>query len=147
MSVFLSFVPVFCFLFSIFSKQVRAVLSGHRSTLIAYGVAESGKSYTLWGTEQDKGLVPRALEFLFAHAPAGSRVTLSLLGLDDSTVVDYLGEQTPVANPQFRDLLDGSKVRLETFRIAFLTCKRAWRAARLRWRRARRRRGTRCWRG
>ncbi len=98
--------------FGLVRGDVAAVLSGERASVLCYGVAESGKSYTLWGTEADRGLAPRALEYLFAHAPAGSRVTLSLVGLDDTSVVDYLApseQQQPQQNPVFRDMLDGSK--------------------------------------
>lgn len=74
--------------------------------MLCYGVAESGKSFSLWGTESDRGLVPRALELMFATAPPGSRVTLSLAGLDDTSAADYLSpsEEAPIQSPQFKVL-------------------------------------------
>ena len=70
--------------------DVQAVTEGFNASVLTYGVAQSGKSYTLWGTEEDKGLAYRAVQYLFVHAPEGSKFGVSFVGLDDNTFLNYL---------------------------------------------------------
>jgi len=45
----------------------QATLQGYHGTVIAYGQTGSGKTHTIFGTETDKGIVPRALDYIFAY--------------------------------------------------------------------------------
>lgn len=40
-------------------------MDGYSFTLLTYGASGSGKTYTVMGTVNSPGLVPRALEYLF----------------------------------------------------------------------------------
>ncbi|EGI66801.1 Kinesin-like protein KIF13B [Acromyrmex echinatior] len=42
------------------------MFSGYNSCLIAYGQSASGKTYTMMGTKEDPGLIPRLCEGIFS---------------------------------------------------------------------------------
>ena len=44
-----------------------AALNGYHGTILAYSQTGSGKTHTIFGTEADRGLVPRALDYIFAY--------------------------------------------------------------------------------
>lgn len=49
--------------------MVDAILNGYNGTILAYGQTAAGKSYTMEGSdlydEVSKGVIPRAIEYLF----------------------------------------------------------------------------------
>lgn len=57
----------------IFSELVKPKLlkfiNGQNSTLLTYGVSSSGKTYTIVGTAEMPGLLPRSLEYIFSSLP------------------------------------------------------------------------------
>ena len=44
---------------------MQSALDGYNVCLFAYGQTGSGKTYTIQGTPENPGIVPRALEELF----------------------------------------------------------------------------------
>ncbi|OAD52451.1 Kinesin-like protein KIF20B [Eufriesea mexicana] len=46
--------------------QVIHFLLGKDSTILTYGVSNSGKTYTLYGTPESPGVIPRTIELLFS---------------------------------------------------------------------------------
>lgn len=46
--------------------QVIYFLLGESSTILTYGASNSGKTYTLYGSTDSPGVIPRAIEFLFS---------------------------------------------------------------------------------
>ena len=50
---------------------IRSCIEGYNVTVIAYGQTASGKSYTMIGTPEAPGFIPRFVEALFAAAGAG----------------------------------------------------------------------------
>jgi kinesin family protein 11 len=46
---------------------VLATVKGYNSTIFAYGVTGSGKSYTMTGNKQAPGIIPRAIADIFKH--------------------------------------------------------------------------------
>ena len=42
-------------------------MEGFNGALLAYGQAGSGKTYTLQGEYEEEGLIPRIIDFMFAH--------------------------------------------------------------------------------
>lgn len=46
--------------------QVICFLLGESSTILTYGASNSGKTYTLYGSTDSPGVIPRAIEFLFS---------------------------------------------------------------------------------
>lgn len=48
------------------SAQCESVLDGRSCCILAYGQTSSGKTHTVFGSPQDPGIVPRALELVFA---------------------------------------------------------------------------------
>ncbi|KAI8086374.1 kinesin motor domain-containing protein, partial [Halteromyces radiatus] len=44
---------------------IKDVLKGENALIFAYGVTNSGKTYSIMGTRQDTGLLPRTLDVLF----------------------------------------------------------------------------------
>lgn len=47
--------------------------NGQSYTLMTYGASGSGKTYTLMGTEDAPGLVPRSLEYIFKVVDAAQQ--------------------------------------------------------------------------
>nr|CAI5853528.1 unnamed protein product [Callosobruchus analis] len=45
--------------------KVLRFINGHNCTLFTYGVSASGKTFTIVGTPDEPGIVPRALEYIF----------------------------------------------------------------------------------
>jgi len=70
----------------------ESVLQGYNGAIIAYGQTGSGKTHTIIGTQEHKGVIPRAVEAIFA-ALRGKR--------DWSVVVSVL----EIYNERTRDLL------------------------------------------
>jgi hypothetical protein len=49
------------------AQQVQATVRGYNTTIFAYGVTGSGKSYTMTGNKQNPGIIPRAIGDIFRH--------------------------------------------------------------------------------
>ena len=65
---------------------------GHNASVFAYGQTGSGKTYTMLGTDEAPGLVPRLCESLFDASQFGAAwgVTLSFFEVYNEQVVDLL---------------------------------------------------------
>ena len=48
-------------------SAVESVCSGYNSTIFAYGCSGTGKTYTMFGEENDLGIIPRACESIFRN--------------------------------------------------------------------------------
>eukprot|EP00906_Rhabdomonas_costata_P032546 RCo045845 len=55
--------------------MLQSVLQGVSATLVAYGAPQSGKSFTLLGTPDDLGLLPRTAMVLFSHIRRQEKAT------------------------------------------------------------------------
>lgn len=53
---------------------VESVNNGYNGTIFAYGASGSGKTYTMFGTDEDMGIIPRVCEGIFKCE--GTNVTL-----------------------------------------------------------------------
>lgn len=74
-------------------------MSGYNACVFAYGQTGSGKSYTMMGTDDNKGLIPRLCEAIF------NRINLNTSELLTFKVeVSYM----EIYNEKVRDLLDPS---------------------------------------
>ncbi|RUP47030.1 hypothetical protein BC936DRAFT_146210 [Jimgerdemannia flammicorona] len=76
---------------------VRDVLNGRNSLLFAYGVTNSGKTYTIQGTRADGGLLPRALNVIF-NSVKGFQSGLKLRPVGYNDVERYETDDTMPAN-------------------------------------------------
>ncbi|KAJ7212101.1 kinesin-domain-containing protein [Mycena pura] len=74
--------------------HVHAFMSGYNAVVFAYGQTASGKTYTLSGTPEEPGIIPRALRDIFAFIRATpSREYLlrcSYLEIYNETIYDLL---------------------------------------------------------
>ncbi len=52
------------------SQLVQSALDGYRVCIFAYGQTGSGKTHTMLGSPADQGMIPRAMQQLFASATA-----------------------------------------------------------------------------
>nr|XP_023022053.1 kinesin-like protein subito [Leptinotarsa decemlineata] len=50
---------------SIVKPRILGFINGRNSTLFTYGASGSGKTFTIVGTPNEPGLIPRALEYIF----------------------------------------------------------------------------------
>jgi centromeric protein E len=74
---------------------VSQVVEGFNSTVLAYGQTSSGKTHTMQGTEEDPGIIPRAVSDLFDLLREMPFITAK---------VSYM----EIYNEEIRDLLDAS---------------------------------------
>ena len=74
-------------------EPTEQFLRGSNVAVVTYGVTCSGKTYTLHGTEENPGLVKRALELVFEKANTEKVYFLSMLEIYNETVVDLLVEK------------------------------------------------------
>lgn len=70
---------------------------GYNACIFAYGQTGSGKSYTMMGTQDNKGIIPRLCDELFASIAAKQSEDLSY-----KVEVSYM----EIYNEKVRDLLD-----------------------------------------
>ena len=74
------------------SEPMEALFEGYNSTILAYGQTGSGKTYSMVGTEDEPGLIPRFARELFERATMheGARVSVSYLQLYNEAFLDLL---------------------------------------------------------
>lgn len=48
-------------------SHVTAAMEGYNAVVFAYGQTASGKTFTLTGTDDEPGIIPRAMKDVFAH--------------------------------------------------------------------------------
>ncbi|RZC40898.1 kinesin-like protein subito [Asbolus verrucosus] len=58
---------------SIVKQKILDFINGENSTLLTYGASGSGKTFTVIGTDEEPGVVPRSLEYLFRTLPQLSK--------------------------------------------------------------------------
>ncbi|XP_034940847.1 kinesin-related protein 4-like isoform X2 [Chelonus insularis] len=83
--------------------------SGYNASIVAYGQSASGKSYTMMGTENDPGIIPRICSDLFARASdeekSGKvlRFFVSYLEIYNERVKDLLNTSMDAGNLRIRE--------------------------------------------
>ena len=89
---------------SVGQPLVRDFIEKEQNVLLfAYGITNSGKTYTMLGKENAQGILPRALTDIFGALEAkkasggadGISLRLSYLEIYNETVIDLLGEGAP----------------------------------------------------
>lgn len=80
---------------------VRSCLTGINGTIFAYGQTASGKTWTMMGSPESPGLIPRAIQQIFAHIAATTdRIFLlrvSYMEIYNEAVNDLLAAEGSVA--------------------------------------------------
>ncbi|KAJ2018975.1 hypothetical protein GGI14_001918 [Coemansia sp. S680] len=84
---------------------LKHALSGYHCCVFAYGQTGSGKSYTMMGTSEDAGLIPRICEQLFASmsSSADYHVEVSYLEIYNERVRDLLNPGSSGKNLRVRE--------------------------------------------
>ncbi|XP_010546628.1 PREDICTED: kinesin-like protein KIFC3 isoform X2 [Tarenaya hassleriana] len=79
---------------------VRSALDGHNVCVLAYGQTGTGKTFTMDGTIEQPGVVPRALKELFNQASMGHThsmtFTMSMLEIYMGNLKDLLSSRQPL---------------------------------------------------
>lgn len=83
---------------------VRLAMEGKSACVFAYGQTASGKTFTMLGTEQALGVIPRAIDLAFAHAERSSA--------RGGTVYDFRVAYCELYCDQVFDLLSASRTPL-----------------------------------
>lgn len=91
---------------SVVRPAVIDFLNNHSSTIISYGTVDSGKTYTLFGTYAEPGLVPRCVEFLYSSLNCAS---VPLFKPKQFGSVHRLNEMEKIREIEAKDKLLGSK--------------------------------------
>lgn len=74
------------------------VCDGFNATVFAYGMTGSGKTFSMQGTQNDPGIIPRSAQLLFKKLeakPHASTVRISYLEIYNERVADLLHPDTP----------------------------------------------------
>ena len=103
------------------SEPMEALFEGYNSTILAYGQTGSGKTYSMVGTEDEPGLIPRFARELFERRelhptaehvgdePGGGPLVLVGPGDQHGPVLDVLGLHVRPRRPRptvsFRNFL------------------------------------------
>lgn len=74
------------------SPLVRHVMDGYDSLFFTMGSSGSGKSYTVFGDAQEKGMIQMALETIFSEF---KEVKIAMTEIYNDKVLDLLGSETP----------------------------------------------------
>ncbi|KAG2226143.1 hypothetical protein INT45_011760 [Circinella minor] len=73
---------------------IERVFEGYDATIFAYGVTGSGKTYTMEGTENQPGIIPRVAEYLFETKEASHisdvQISMSYMEIFKESVFDLL---------------------------------------------------------
>ncbi|KAK9832155.1 hypothetical protein WJX74_000861 [Apatococcus lobatus] len=83
------------------SQLVQSALDGYRVCIFAYGQTGSGKTHTMLGSPADRGMIPRAMDQLFASAAAMKEqgwtfeMQASMLEIYNEEYKDLLGKGPP----------------------------------------------------
>lgn len=80
-------------IFAVQEASVLSVLKGFDATVMAYGSTGAGKTHTMIGSDAEPGILPLALDALFAHISSGDAsysLQLSALELLEERCVDLL---------------------------------------------------------
>lgn len=89
---------------------ISACLNGHTATVLAYGQTGSGKTHTILGDTSgdgsEAGIIPRALDAVFARLPPNSDVKVQFLELYGEEVRDLL---SPTPSQTSLTIRDGNK--------------------------------------
>jgi centromeric protein E len=76
---------------------VASALDGFHATVFAYGITSSGKTYTMLGTPDNWGVIPRAVHDVLAHVAAHPerdwQLAVSYLELYNEKINDLLGDR------------------------------------------------------
>lgn len=90
-------------IYDLSKNAVDWVCQGYNATIFVYGATSSGKSYTMFGTDQEQGITPRACRDMFDMIEKKDNVKEANLKI--SFVEIYL--------ENFRDLLNNSKKEIK----------------------------------
>lgn len=70
-------------------RKVLNFINGRNSTIFTYGATGSGKTYTILGTPEEPGVIPRSLEYVFRTIPpVNERPTVKPTQYGDITVLN-----------------------------------------------------------
>ncbi|KAF7314318.1 Kinesin-like protein [Mycena kentingensis (nom. inval.)] len=92
--------------------QVHAFMQGFNAVCFAYGQTASGKTYTLSGTPEEPGIIPRALRDIFAFIRATPEreylLRCSYLEIYNETIYDLLAPAAGVGQVKGVEIQGGS---------------------------------------
>uniref|UniRef100_A0A915Q7B7 Kinesin motor domain-containing protein n=1 Tax=Setaria digitata TaxID=48799 RepID=A0A915Q7B7_9BILA len=95
-------------------EVVESAMAGYNGTLFAYGQTASGKTYTMFGTENVEGIVQMALDTIFAKILEGSgrryMLRMSCIEIYNEKVRDLLSDSIadlPVKEFKEKTVVDG----------------------------------------
>lgn len=83
------------------SQLVQSALDGYKVCIFAYGQTGSGKTHTMLGTPEERGMIPRAMDQIFASSAAMEAqgwsfdMRASMLEIYNEEYKDLLGKALP----------------------------------------------------
>lgn len=82
------------------SQHVKDTISGYNTTIFAYGSTGSGKTYTMTGTNNNQGIIPRAINEIFSIIDESTTIA-------EKDIFFYVRmSYVELYNNNFRNLLD-----------------------------------------
>lgn len=72
-------------------QHIESFFRGQNSTVFTYGQTGSGKTFTMFGNLKEReeyGLIPRALELVFARKAEADQITCSILEIYNEKLID-----------------------------------------------------------
>ena len=76
---------------------LEGIIEGYNATVFAYGATGSGKTYTMLGTQTERGIMPRSVTDLFKilqnHKKKEFKIQVSYIEIYNEEIRDLLGER------------------------------------------------------
>lgn len=72
-------------------QMIETSVKGINTTIFAYGQTGAGKTYTMSGSRDNQGIIPRAIHDVFEMLPPGSKVEVSCMEIYMERVLDLIG--------------------------------------------------------
>ncbi|KAI9490954.1 P-loop containing nucleoside triphosphate hydrolase protein [Zychaea mexicana] len=86
---------------------VRSTMAGYNGTVFAYGQTASGKTYTMMGTQEQPGVIPRSINELFTYIEENPgrefMLRVSYLEIYKEKIRDLIGEDNDDVKPEIRE--------------------------------------------
>ncbi|CAK5270175.1 unnamed protein product [Mycena citricolor] len=105
--------------------HVHAFMSGYNAVVFAYGQTASGKTYTLTGTPEEPGIIPRALRDVFAFIRATPTreylLRCSYLEIYNETIYDLLAPAAAQKGVEIQGSAAGGEIILAGLREEVVT--------------------------
>ncbi|KAM3129431.1 Kinesin-like protein kip2, partial [Paramecium bursaria] len=82
---------------------LKKFISGHHASLCAYGQTSSGKTHTMQGYKELKGLIQISMDYIFEKIPQGAKIQIQFFEIYNEKVYDLLDHNQVEHDKYFKE--------------------------------------------